>query len=276
MAFALRFRGAPRRRARGAEAARCARRAPAPCGHVKGSDVTDLPNPPGRDALVALNRASTAARLLSGVVHDVNNALQVISGTVELLTSRPDLPPTILPSLDRLSRQTARAANVLAEVQQFTRGSVTEMGRVNLREVAEHSLALRAFSIKRANLSSKLEATEGQQFYVNGNRAQLQQALMNLIMNAEQAMAGRGGEILVSLDTDGTWVTVSVSDKGSGVALEPVESAFEAFVSTRDAWDGAGLGLWAARAIAAEHGGAAAIATSPDGTTAAIRLPSHA
>ena len=244
-----------------------------PCGHVKGSEVTDLPNPPGREALIALNRASTAARLLSGVVHDVNNALQVISGTVELLASRSDLPSTIAPSLDRLGRQTARAATVLADVQQFTRGSVTETGRVNLREVAEHSLALRAFSIKRANLSSKLDAAEGQQFYVNGNRAQLQQALLNLIMNAEQAMAGRGGEILVNLDTDDAWVTVSVSDKGPGVTVEPVERAFEAFVSTRDPWDGAGLGLWTARAIAAEHGGAAAIVTSPDGTTAAIRLP---
>ncbi len=235
--------------------------------------MTDVPNAPSRDALVALNRAATAARLLSGVVHDVNNALQVISGTVELLSTRPDLPPTMAPSLERLGRQTARAAIVLADVQQFTRGSVTDIGRVNLREVAEHSLALRAFSIKRANLTSRLQASETQQFYVQGNRAQLQQALLNLIMNAEQALTGRGGEILLELEADEAWASIRIADKGSGVTIEPIERAFEAFVSTRDPWDGAGLGLWAARAIAAEHAGTVTIHSSGEGTAATMRLP---
>ena len=238
--------------------------------------MTDVPNAAGRDALVALNRAATAARLLSGVVHDVNNALQVISGTVELLQTRADLPPTMAPSLERLGRQTARAATVLADVQQFTRASLVDHGRVNLREVAEHSLTLRAFSIKRANLTSRLHASETQQFYVQGNRAQLQQALLNLIMNAEQAMTGRGGEILVELDTDDSWASIRVTDKGAGLTIEPAERAFEAFVSTRDPWDGAGLGLWAARAIAAEHGGTVTLQTSSEGTAATMKLPKAA
>jgi signal transduction histidine kinase len=235
--------------------------------------VTDVPTVPSRDTLVALNRSTIAARLLSGVVHDVNNALQVISGTVELLSSRADIPPTILPSLERLGRQTSRAATVLADVQQFTRGVLTDTGRVNLREVAEHSLTLRAFSIKRANLTSRLQASETLQFHVNGNRALLQQALLNLIVNAEQALAGRGGEILIELDAEDAWMLVRVTDKGPGVAVEPADRAFDPFVSTRGAWEGAGLGLWAARAIASEHGGEVAIQTSSAGTTAIMRLP---
>lgn len=243
---------------------------------MKGAAVIELPKSPRREALLALNRSTTAARLLSGVVHDVNNALQVISGTVELLSSRPDLPATIGPSLDRLGRQAARAASVLADVQQFTRASMTEIGRVNLREVAEHSLALRAFAIKRANLTSKLDAPEGQHFYVNGNRAQLQQAMLNLIMNAEQALAGRGGDVRLALESDGAHVIVRVTDRGPGVSVEPLDQAFDPFVSTRDPWEGAGLGLWAARAIAAEHGGVATIHTSPDGTSAVLTLPKMA
>lgn len=235
--------------------------------------MTDVTNVPSRDALVALNRAATAARLLSGVVHDVNNVLQVISGTVELMASRADLPPTMTSSLERLTRQTTRAARILADVQQFTRGSVTEVGRVNMREVAEHSLTLRAFSIKRANLTSRLQASETQQFYVQGNRAQIQQALLNLIMNAEQALAGRGGEVLVELEAEEATIAARVSDKGPGVGVDPPARAFEAFVSTRDPWEGAGLGLWAARAIAAEHGGAVEIQSSGEGTQATMRLP---
>ena len=235
--------------------------------------MADSSNQPARDVLLALNRSTTAARLLSGVVHDVNNALQVISGTVELLSSRTDLPPAVAPSLERLGRQTARAAAILADVQRFTRAPLAERDRVNIREVAEHSLTLRSFHIKRANLTSRIEAAEGKQFYVNGNRARLQQALLNLVMNAEQALAGRGGEILVELGANDTSVTVTVTDKGPGITLEPAERAFEAFVSTRDPWEGAGLGLWAARVIAAEHDGEAAVRTSPEGTSATLTLP---
>ena len=235
--------------------------------------MSDPSNHPSRDVLVALNRSATAARLLSGVVHEVNNALQVISGTVELLASRTDLPPAVAPSLERLGRQTARAAAVLADVQRFTRASQTERDRVNLREVAEHSLALRAFAIKRANLTSSLHASPTEQFYVSGNRAQLQQALLNVIVNAEQALAGSRGEIVVELTADDPSVTVQVADNGPGVPMEPPERAFEPFVSTRDPWDGAGLGLWAVRTIAAEHGGEATLHTSRAGTSVIIRLP---
>jgi two-component system NtrC family sensor kinase len=223
--------------------------------------------------LLALNRSATAARLLSGVVHDVNNALQVISGTVELLASRSDLPATIAPSLERLGRQTARAAGVLADVQVFTRASLTETTRLNLREIAEHSLALRAFAIRRAGLTSRLQAAEDASFHITGNRAQVQQALINLVMNAEQSIAGGGGEIVVELGGDEQRVTARVTDRGAGVAVDPLERAFEPFVSTRDPWEGAGLGLWAARAIAAEHGGTVTGETSFAGASFVMRLP---
>ena len=236
-------------------------------------DVGTLPPATAREILLALNRSATAARLLAGVVHDVNNALQVISGTAELLSGRPDLPETMAPALERLRRQTARAAGVLSDVQLFTRGSVSEQTRVHLREVAEHSIALRAFTIKRAGLTSRLEASDTEPYFVQGNRTQLQQAVLNLIVNAEQALTGRSGEILVALDADGDSVGLRVSDRGSGVTVQPPEAAFRAFVSTRDPWEGAGLGLWAARAIVADHGGTIAIASSADGTTVTIRLP---
>ena len=228
---------------------------------------------PGRDVLIALNRSATSARLMAGVIHEVNNVLQVISGTVELLQTRPDVPPSMMPALERLSKQTARGASIFAEAMVFTRGSIGEVARVNLREIAEHSLALRAFFIKRANLTSKLVASDDQRFNVTGSRAQLQQALMNLIVNAEQASAGTKGEIVVELAAADGWVTARVIDAGPGVAPELGERAFEAFVSTRDPWEGAGLGLWAARAIAAEHGGTVTLEEGPAGAVFTMRLP---
>jgi signal transduction histidine kinase len=230
-------------------------------------------NLPQRDVLVALNRSATTARLLSGVIHEVNNALQVISGTVELLQTRPDVPASINPALERLSKQSARAAHVLADVLVFTRASVADRVRVNMREVSEHALGLRAFSIKRASLTSKLVATENQTFHVMGNRSQLEQALLNLLVNAELASAASKSEIVVELDASDGWVTVRVVDQGSGVPADTKARAFDAFVSTRDPWEGAGLGLWAARAIAAEHGGTLTLEESPTGATFVMKLP---
>lgn len=222
--------------------------------------------------LLALNRATTTARLLSGVIHEINNALQVISGTVELLEARTDLPPATKPALDRLRNQSTRMAATLSEVQLFTRASVHETALVSLREVAEHSATLRTFAIRRAGLTISV-TDEGGEPVVSGNRAQLQQAVLNVIANAEQALApARRGAIHVHVDADDQWVTVRVSDEGPGVAMQPREAVFEAFTTTRDPWEGAGLGLWAASRVAAAHGGTLTV-EGESGNVFALRLP---
>jgi signal transduction histidine kinase len=222
--------------------------------------------------LLALNRATTTARLLSGVIHEINNALQVISGTVELLESRTDLPPATRPGLERLRHQSLRMAATLSDVQLFTRASVHDMALVNLREVAEHSASLRTFAIRRAGLTITVTGEPGE-LLVSGNRAQLQQAVLNLIANAEQALApARRGAIHVHVDADDRWVTVRVSDEGPGLAMQPREAVFDAFTTTREPWEGAGLGLWAARRIAAAHAGTVAI-EGESGHVFALRLP---
>ena len=222
--------------------------------------------------LLALNRSTTAARLLPVVIHEINNALQVISGTVELLEARTDLPPATKPALERLRNQSTRMAATLTDVQQFTRASMHEMGTVNLRDLAEHSAALRAFAVRRAGLTISVTADPGD-FLVTGNRGQLQQAVLNLIANAEQALAPlRRGAIRLHVEGTDDSVTLRVADEGPGVAIQPREAAFDPFTTTRDPWEGAGLGLWAVRKIADAHGGRVAI-EGENGNVFALRLP---
>jgi two-component system NtrC family sensor kinase len=222
--------------------------------------------------LLALNRSATAARLLPGVIHEINNALQVISGTVELLEARSDLPPATRPSLDRLRNQSTRMAATLSDVQLFIRAPVRDTGRVSLRELAEHSANLRMFAIRRAGLTISVVADQGE-ILVTGNRGQLQQAVLNLIANAEMALAPlRRGAIQVHIEADDAWATLRVSDEGPGVAVQPREAAFEAFTTTREPWEGAGLGLWAARRIAQAHGGTVTV-EGESGNVFALRLP---
>ncbi len=222
--------------------------------------------------LLALNRATTAARLLSGVIHEINNALQVISGTVELLEARSDMPPATKSALDRLRNQSTRMAATLTDVQRFTRASVADRAAVDLREVAEHSANLRMFAIRRAGLSISVAGDPGE-LLVSGNRGQLQQAVLNLIANAEQSLAPlRRGSIQVHLEGDDRSVALRVADEGPGVTVQPRDRIFQAFTTTRDPWEGAGLGLWAARRIAEAHGGTVDV-EGESGNVFALRLP---
>ncbi len=221
--------------------------------------------------LVDLSRSVTTARLLSGVVHEVNNALLVISGTVELLEARKDLPEPVVRALDRLRRQSSRAAAALAEVLAFTHAPPDERGEVTLRDVASAAVDLRRFAVSRAGLSIEL-APGTEPCVVRGNRGALQQAILNLIIKAEQALAGTGGRIMVEAGTSGDWVTVRVSDEGQGVRGER-DTMFEPFVATRPASDTAGLGLFAARMIVEAHGGTLALDEEAAGSSLLIRVP---
>lgn len=241
--------------------------------HQRKAGVADDPQQPPRDALIALNRSVTAARLMAGAVHEVNNALQVISGTVEILQGRTDLPEAITRALGRLRTQSTRAGAALADVLVFTKGGVDDTTRVDMRDTVDYCVRVRRFAVGRAGLSVRWDLDAAPQCFVTGTRTLLQQAVLNLIVNAEQALAFTRGTITVELARDGESVDVRVSDDGGGILVDPKERAFEAFVTTREPAQGTGLGLWAARAIAEAHNGTLTIDEGASGGSFILHLP---
>ena len=235
--------------------------------------MTTIPPGASEDALIGLNRLATVARLLSGAAHEVNNALQVISGTVEILEMRTDLPPEAAETLSRLRAQSARAAVALGRVMAFTRTPRGATGPVNVRELVEDSLALRDFAVRRARLSTRLEADREIACVVTGNRGDLQQVLVNLIINAEQALAGAAGTIVVRLEAEARHILVRVMDEGRGVDVAPAERAFHPFVTGGNPFDTPGLGLWAGRLLVEQHGGTLELEQHATGTAFVMRLP---
>src|SRR4030095_108234 len=196
------------------------------------------------DDLITLNRSATVARLLSGVVHEVNNALQVIGGTTELLQDLPGLSEPARKGLWRIHAQTTRAAAALSEVMTFSRQKNDVHGIVNMREVMSRSVALRAYAISRARLSIAQQAPSDGRVSVEGSATLLQQALLNLIINAEQALDGRpSGTISVEVDRDGEAVRVRVSDDGPGIDASVASMMFEPLVTTRPRDEASGIGL---------------------------------
>jgi signal transduction histidine kinase len=229
---------------------------------------------PSATDLLTLNRSATVARLLAGVAHEVNNALQVIGGTTELLQITPGLPAPVAEGLQRIAVQNARAATAIQEVMLFARQKTDATGRTNLREVATRSVALRAFAIGRARLTIAVDAASSGRFLVIGSDALLQLAVVNLIVNAEQALAGQnGGAIRLELEEPPGSVVLRVSDNGPGVEGAAAEQLFESFFTTRPREEASGLGLSVARLAVEQCGGTLTLLTRDAGASFEIRLP---
>jgi len=236
--------------------------------------ATDKPEVPGQEDLITLNRYATVARLVSGVFHELNNALQVIGGTTELLQDTPGIADGVAKGLQRIHSQSARAGTAISEVMTFARQKADVRGRVNMRDLASRAVALRSYAIGRARLSITFDPPKDGKVSVDGSATLLQQAVLNLIVNAEQALAGwPGGAIRVEMDLPDGFVVLRVSDNGAGVDPAVADRLFEPFVTTRARDESSGLGLAVARQIAEQHRGTLTLEARTAGASFVLRLP---
>jgi len=232
-----------------------------------------MPDDLSPDDIVVLNRAATIARLLSGVAHEVNNALQVISGSVELLEDVA-LPEQARVRIGRIRTQHDRAAMVVQNLVAFSRERPEGTARVSLRDLLTRAVGLRAYAAGRAGLQLDLAMPEGRPLLVMGNLMELQQAVLNLIANAEQALAGSaGGVIRVGVTEEAGGLAVRISDNGPGVPEALRERVFEPLFTTRPRTEAVGLGLAAASRIAARAGGTLSLEPAAQGASFVLWLP---
>ena len=226
---------------------------------------------------LTLNRLATIARLVAGAAHEVNNALQVIGGSAELLQNRTDLPEPVQKTLARIRDQAARAASAMTGVVALSRAQ-PDGGTylVDMCDIASRAVDLRRYSIGRADLTVKIELPSEPQL-VNGQRLHLLQAALNMIQNAEQALGPkRSGCISVAVVADGDHVVLRVSDDGPGVPPADADRIFQPFFTSRPRPESTGLGLAVAREIAAAHRGSLDLEPVPAGASFRLRVPTAA
>jgi nitrogen-specific signal transduction histidine kinase len=230
---------------------------------------------PTTDDLIALSRAVTTARLLSSVVHEINNALLVISGSVELLESRRDLSEPVARAIERIGRQTGRTAAAIAQVTAFTQATPGARTPMDLVQIAETGVEMRRFAVGRAGLSIEF-VSESVPLRVQGNRQELLQMTLNMIICAEHALTAAAAKdretprqilVKVAKEVRSALLQVTYTVPPSGV-----EMLFEPFAAGRSAGDTSGLSLCAARAIAVTHHGSLQLAGAGE-TTLSVRLP---
>lgn len=229
---------------------------------------------------ITLNRQAIAGAFVSGLAHELNNPLQVVTGTVELLLARRDLPPDVVARLERISQQVNRASATLIDVVGFVRERPGSTGRVDLRTIVERVLGLRRYPLTRAMIGVVTDLPPAGKAMVMGKGPEIAQALLNLVMNAEAALApsmppvpGKTSELRVAIE-EGPGVTrIRVADNGPGVAPEVAERMFAPFVSSRDVEAAAGIGLAAAAALVARNAGRLWHEPTPSGATFVMELP---
>ena len=225
------------------------------------------------DDLLTLNRAAIVTRLLAGVTHEINNALLIIGGTAELLESRASRPEEVTRGAARIQVHSGRIGQTLGDLLSFARGDPALDGKVKLQATAAASVALRTYDIKRAGHTVSV-LLDGPSCVVGGSGVLLQQAVLNLILNAEQALTGsRGGAITVSLERQEGYADLRVADTGPGVPAEQRARILDANAGANVRRPGAGLGLMATRRIAELHRGTLIVEDGTPGAAVVLRLP---
>lgn len=227
----------------------------------------DVPALPDAARLLQINRLATSARMVAGLAHELNNALQVAGGLVELLAARTDIPPDARLRIHKIGGQTEKAAAAIRQVLAFTREGAGEVGRVDLVALIEQVVAIRRYNIGRAGITITLDLPSTP-LEVTGDGRALLQLLLNLVINAEEALAHQPQRVLTIAAGRGAGATrLAVSDTGHGVPHELRERIFEPFFTTRTGERTVGLGLPVARALALQSGGQVTLEQAQDATT---------
>lgn len=203
---------------------------------------------------VSLSRRLAFAEVAGGAFHDLNNALQVIGGLVELLERRTDLPEPVVAKLVRISQQSGRAAAAIAAVQELRRATTGRRVEVDLNRVVDEVVALRRHQLQRAAIAVEVR-TGTTPARATADAALLRHAILVLLINAEQAVEGRPDPaITIEGGAGDDRVMLIVRDSGPGVAATIRDRLFEPWVSTKGP-QAAGLGLWSARTVIEQMGG---------------------
>ena len=231
-------------------------------------------------------RLATVGQLAAGIAHDFNNIMGAIMLYAGLLEKAPELAPRHQRYAATIRQQADHAANLIRQILDFSRRAPMERNAHDLLSQAKELVNLLARTLpEHIKLSIRYDRNE---YIVQADPTRLQQALMNLALNARDAMP-QGGRLTFTLSTltlapgqpaplpdlgPGPWVRVDVADTGTGISPEHLARVFEPFFSTKAPGQGTGLGLAQVYGIIKQHEGAIDVTSQMGvGTTLTLYLP---
>jgi signal transduction histidine kinase/ActR/RegA family two-component response regulator len=239
-----------------------------------------------QDALRQSQKLEAVGQLAGGIAHDFNNLLQAIRGYAAMAAAGPDLPPQLSDDLQQVLAATDRAAALTRQLLAFGRRQVLEPRHLDLNEVVADLMKMMGRIIGE---HITLRLIPGHNLAaVWADRGQIEQVLMNLCVNARDAMPDGGTLTIESRNVladeallrthpaahPGRYVLLRVTDTGAGIAPSILEHVFEPFFTTKEVGKGTGLGLATVHGIVHQHQGMVHASSEPGhGTTFEVYLP---
>jgi PAS domain S-box-containing protein len=215
------------------------------------------------EQLTQAEKLSSIGLLAAGVAHEVNTPLAVISSFTQMLAKQLKADPNsqhLGPVLEKITKQTFRASEIVNGLLNFSRTGSGEFGRVDINTMLRDTAVLLEHQMRSGRIEIALDLQESLPT-IQGNLGKLQQVIVNLIMNAKDAMQDRGfGRIALATELRAGIVEIRVSDDGSGMPPEVLRRIYDPFFTTKSTpkegqRKGTGLGLAVTYGIMQEHAG---------------------
>jgi two-component system NtrC family sensor kinase len=226
-------------------------------------------------ALIQSEKMSAFGQLGAGIAHEVKNPLAGILGMAQLSLRKVDKESPLERNLLIIEKETKRCRTIIDNLMRFARQDKdkVELSQISLNKVVEDTLAIVAhqMSINQVKVEESLtdENTD-----VNGSANQVQQVLMNLMINAQQASGDNSGKIMVQTSCRAGNVEIEVADDGPGMPAQVAAQIFEPFFTTKPTGKGTGLGLSVSYGIIKDHAGELKVESiEGQGTSFTITIP---
>lgn len=226
------------------------------------------------DQLLQAEKLSSIGLLAAGIAHEINTPITGISSYTQMLLKEDVESDRRKSILEKIEKQTFRAAEIVNSLLSFSRMSGSEFKAVDINQLITDSLALLDHQLQLNHI--KVESDfENALPPIYGNMGKLQQVFVNLFLNARDAMPS-GGELAIHTGMNESMVVVDISDTGTGIAKEYLKKIFDPFFTTKSIGKGTGLGLAVTYGIVQEHGGRIFVdSDSGKGTRFTLKLPTR-
>lgn len=218
------------------------------------------------------DRLATIGQLAAGVGHELNEPLANVLGFAQLLRKSPELPESANVDLQKIIDAALHAREVIRKLLLFSRQTPPRRTAVDLNALVRDGLYFLESRCAKHDIRLVRELAMDLPTIV-ADPGQMQQVLVNLIVNAIQAMPG-GGRLTVRTGADAEHVALTVEDTGHGMSADVARHVFDPFFTTKDVGEGTGLGLSVVHGIVTSHGGTIRVESAPGcGARFYVRLP---